>query len=413
MEDNLKIKEENPNKQTGSLTDYAFKFPLENSFSKVEIPFAFQSNLNENSKAGSFHSYIKIQETPTLYLDISNEKKVDKLFLASTIDTLKVENTQHQLSINNLEKQLTNTKTENDNLKEEILRLNEDLITRSQCAQTLGNKIKQNEEKYERFLMDINSKLNEKLNIKNILKEKADALDKFALEYQMKNGVEIPKEILAQEAKNQFDSFLKEYSNSKDYLQAKFSNDYHGNLYIQKSLQLDLLDYQAYVKEQLKLIKPKIAELIKLIQNSVNDSIGKDYEVKLYGSHATNLCLPWSDLDVVIIKNDGTPITNSHTLLAELYKHFKDKQIFNTMNFISTTTIPLIKIQTESEFNNISVDISLQCSNHFGIKCVALVMNFIKEYEVLVPMVLALKNILKHAGLNNPYKVSYYYYLFL
>ena len=113
-----------------------------------------------------------------------------------------------------------------------------------------------------------------------------------------------------------------------------------------------------------------------------------------------------------IVKKDETPILNSHTLLAELYKHFKDKQIFNTMNFISTTTIPLIKIQTESEFNNISVDISLQCSNHFGIKCVALVMNFIKEYEVLVPMVLALKNILKNAGLNNPYKVSYYYFYF-
>ena len=139
MEDNLKIKEENPNKQTGSLTDYAFKFPLENSFSKVEIPFAFQSNLNENSKAGSFHSYIKIQETPTLYLDISNEKKVDKLFLASTIDTLKVENTQHQLSINNLEKQLTNTKTENDNLKEEILRLfSNDLLDENFSQETIS-----------------------------------------------------------------------------------------------------------------------------------------------------------------------------------------------------------------------------------------------------------------------------------
>ena len=60
----------------------------------------------------------------------------------------------------------------------------------------------------------------------------------------------------------------------------------------------------------------------------------------------------------------------------------------------------------DDKYNQMSVDISLQCSNHFGIKCVTLVLSFIKEYEVLVPMVLALKNILKHADLNNPYTVN-------
>lgn len=37
---------------------------------------------------------------------------------------------------------------------------------------------------------------------------------------------------------------------------------------------------------------------------------------------------------------------------------------------------------------------------------VSLVTKFIKEYEVLLPMVLALKNILKQANLNDPYTVS-------
>ena len=35
-------------------------------------------------------------------------------------------------------------------------------------------------------------------------------------------------------------------------------------------------------------------------------------------------------------------------------------------------------------------------------------MNYKKEYEVLLPMVLALKNILKQANLNDPYTVSKY-----
>ena len=53
----------NSNKTKGELGNYAFKFPLENSFSKVEIPFAFQSGFDENSTNNKFHSYIKIQDT--------------------------------------------------------------------------------------------------------------------------------------------------------------------------------------------------------------------------------------------------------------------------------------------------------------------------------------------------------------
>ena len=51
------------------------------------------------------------------------------------------------------------------------------------------------------------------------------------------------------------------------------------------------------------------------------------------------------------------------------------------------------------------MDISLQDKTHYGIKCVSLVLGFKKEYEVLLPMILALKNILKNANLNDPYKV--------
>ena len=51
------------------------------------------------------------------------------------------------------------------------------------------------------------------------------------------------------------------------------------------------------------------------------------------------------------------------------------------------------------------MDISLQDKTHYGIKCVSLVLNLKEEYEVLLPMILALKNMLKNANLNDPYKV--------
>jgi DNA polymerase sigma len=185
---------------------------------------------------------------------------------------------------------------------------------------------------------------------------------------------------------------------------------YYKDKYIQLNLQRDLLDFQEYVKEKLKYINPKISELINLIQLSVNESIGKEYEVKLYGSHATNLCLPWSDLDVVICKRDNT-IGNSYTPLYDLFKNLQDKNYFKTINYIGATTVPLIKIKTNGNFGVASVDISLQDNNHYGIQCVSLVNFLIQKYPVLTPMVLALKHILKQANLNDPYKVYIYFYL--
>ena len=51
------------------------------------------------------------------------------------------------------------------------------------------------------------------------------------------------------------------------------------------------------------------------------------------------------------------------------------------------------------------IDISLQDSKHYGLKCVDLVKSFMKEYESLEPLIFALKNILKNANLNDPYTV--------
>lgn len=62
-------------------------------------------------------------------------------------------------------------------------------------------------------------------------------------------------------------------------------------------------------------------------------------------------------------------------------------------------------MSSTDQFNNMQIDISMQDQKHFGIRCVELVKSFLKEYEVLEPLILALKNILKYANLNDPYTV--------
>jgi DNA polymerase sigma len=87
--------------------------------------------------------------------------------------------------------------------------------------------------------------------------------------------------------------------------------------YISKCLQRDLLDFQEYTKDQIKRMKPVQEEIIRLIQESVNECM-PDYEVRLYGSHSTNLCLPWSDLDVVLVNKRNYNV-GSFNALQGLY----------------------------------------------------------------------------------------------
>ena len=66
------------------MKDIAFKFPIKESFSKVEIPFAFQQNLDEPNN-NRFHSYITIKDTPKLYIDISDDNNMDEFLLSDNI----------------------------------------------------------------------------------------------------------------------------------------------------------------------------------------------------------------------------------------------------------------------------------------------------------------------------------------
>ena len=192
------------------------------------------------------------------------------------------------------------------------------------------------------------------------------------------------------------------------YLNKKFIHFKYENEYILDSLSSDLSDFEIFVKLRIEKEKDIYDSLIKNVQISVDKSI-QNYEVNLYGSHATNLCLPWSDLDVVLIKkNDieneiNTPIDNS-VLLSKLYEYIRNEPWVKECKFISKASVPIIKLITIDKFNNMSIDISIQDDKHFGLKCVELVKKFIDEYKSLKPLVLAIKNILKRANLNDPYK---------
>ena len=191
------------------------------------------------------------------------------------------------------------------------------------------------------------------------------------------------------------------YEYNFDFFQNKEKNSY-----ILNCLSKDISEYEKFVTANISSSSHIYKTLLINVENAVNECIS-EYQVHLYGSHATNLCLPWSDLDIVLIQkniNRNNINENNHALLLKLYENLRNKKWVKDINYISNASIPIIKIYTIETYNNIPIDISIQEEKHFGLKCVELVKQYMNQFESLKPLVLSIKNILKRANLNDPYK---------
>lgn len=186
--------------------------------------------------------------------------------------------------------------------------------------------------------------------------------------------------------------------------------------------------------DELQPIKSKVIEQItKLIQQAVANST-----VEVYGSHATNLCLHWSDIDLVLIpyefnQNSGMryPMDNYLQRVYSELRRSEHSSWISSVLIIENTSVPVIKIQcnfftSEGATRNncagpfsvpddivfkypdilskpINIDITQMTDNHNGLECVQLVRSYLQESQIIEPMILVLKHMLKTWGYNDPY----------
>ena len=391
-------------KEKKGMNDLAFKFPIKKEFNKIEIPFAFQQE-NNHPKDNHFHSYITIKETPKLYIDISDEQKTSSFYSVTKMDELKKTNEDYKKILSLKDGKIKESREANEEMREEIERLEEEIRKFNEeitaLTKTRDAFIKSAKQKSKETL----SKSNAKNSLYySISKKMSDLIS----DYVTKTDEE--KERAFIDIKKDIDVVENEHRTSNLYYNNKFNCSFYNKNYITKTLQNNILAFKDFVNNKITKIKPKVNVVINNIQSAVNASIGPEFIVQLYGSHATNLCLPWSDLDVVLRRKDGKindKVDSFYFPLHELYKYLNvNSDDFKSINYIGSTTVPLIKCKLKEKFVVSSLDISLQDNSHYGINCVDLILKYLKEFEALRPMVLALKNILKEASLNEPYKVS-------
>ena len=79
---------------------------------------------------------------------------------------------------------------------------------------------------------------------------------------------------------------------------------------IENILHEEILFFEKKVLDHEAKRKPQFDDLVKIIEKSVKVTLPKS-KVNLYGSYATGLSMPWSDIDMVIdIGNDAISPTD-------------------------------------------------------------------------------------------------------
>ena len=335
----------------------------------IKLPLKNPKNPNFISK----NTYIKLTPVPILLLDTSSNYGLD---LKQKIENIKILNRNKYFFLKLLNDYNTKLNQNNQISKNEISEIKNKIETNKQIMM----------EKWKSIYINQNQKLVElKSEYKEIQSQISKIKEKIQKNFQ--NFIEIIP---------QNGNLIKKFTLSLNEDGSAFSREY-----ITKQLQIDLIDFKDYVHNNVDQTKPIFEKLTLLVNKFVNESLGNDYNIKVYGSRATKLCLPLSDIDIVVSCKNFT----SYSPLFTLYQYIQKQQNFYMkINYIGATQVPLIKIVTISEYNNLSLDISLEDPKHYGVECVNYIKSMILKYDVLTPMTLAVKNILLKATLNDPYK---------
>lgn len=85
------------------------------------------------------------------------------------------------------------------------------------------------------------------------------------------------------------------------------------------------------------------------------------YNLYTYGSYANGLCLPNSDIDLLIeFQDEYAAVSNLETLS----QHLASFPFIKESKFIKFTAVPVLKIETTSEYDFFKVDITLKDTTH-------------------------------------------------
>lgn len=183
---------------------------------------------------------------------------------------------------------------------------------------------------------------------------------------------------------------LKKISYMKQYTKTEKQNQI---LLLREEISVFLKEIEKWQDE----VEPIYSELTAKVSRAIKKKF-PSCEVEIYGSFATKLHLPSSDIDMVIVGLEG----DKQNSLQILEKALKIHRFIKVTSLIKAA-IPLIKIKAEMLNRVIFIDITVNDSNHSGLKCLGLVNRFLSQYSMIRPIFLILKYLLYLCNFKEPY----------
>ena len=204
-----------------------------------------------------------------------------------------------------------------------------------------------------------------------------------------KKGIENEKEKILKEDDKPFCPWIK-------------PDSYCHKLTGMKKFHYEILDFYKFIQ-----LNDEEKELRRKTYNSIQNIIKEnfpEYTCELYGSFKTDLSLPNSDIDILILENgqednpekDDIYLLNS---LISIYNVLYNKHEIDNLELVKAK-VPIIKcIHKETK---IHIDISLFKKN--GSLAVEEVESIVKIYPEIKPLILVIKYMLRQRDLNEIYK---------
>lgn len=155
----------------------------------------------------------------------------------------------------------------------------------------------------------------------------------------------------------------------------------------------EIRDFVAYVspsEAEIHARNDAVTRIRKLVTG-----LWPDAELKVFGSYATDMYLPGSDIDMVVLSESGK--YDSRAYLYQLSSRLKSSGIAQSVEVIAKARVPIIKfVEIKS---NIHIDVSFERTN--GVTAVETIRGWAQEFSCLRCLVMVVKQFLARRKMNN------------